>query len=297
MKLGAMIYAARGAMDIVEFARVAEQTGFESIWQADHSHRPITEEERQGWADWTLPLHSRGHGTLPDLWVILGAWAAATSEIKIGTAITLVMQRDPIQLAKEVATADVLSNGRVLFGVGFGHPKPPYTLEMENHGTNPKQRFGVLRERVLAMKEIWTQAEPEFHGKYVNFDPMWAEPKPIQRPHPPILLGSSGGPTRETWDRRLGWLLEYCDGWFPSFREPDLAERIAELQSRAAEAGKPHFEISVLWPTEAAELEERHFDEYAEHGVDRILFFPPWGPAEEIVPQLERYGALSTKYA
>jgi probable F420-dependent oxidoreductase len=297
MKLGSMIFAGRGSMDIVDFARVSEDCGFESIWQADHSHRPITEEERQGWEDWTLPLHARGHGTIPDLWVILGAWAAATTEVKIGTAITLVMQRDPIQLAHEVATADVLSNGRVLFGVGFGHPKPPYTLEMLNHGTDPRQRFGVLRERVLAMKEIWTQDEAEFHGKYVNFDPIWAEPKPVQRPHPPVLLGSSGGPTQETWERRIGWLLEYCDSWLPMIREPHLAERIAELQSRAADAGRSPLGITLLWPNEVKTLEERHLDEYAGIGVDRIIFFPPWGPAEELVPQLKSYGALAPKYA
>ena len=309
MKLGSMMYASRGAMDIVDFARISEESGFESIWQAEHSHRPVTAAEREGWANWTLPLHARGHGTLADPWVIFGAWAAVTSEVKLGTAITLVMQRDPIHLAKEIATVDVLSNGRVLFGVGFGHPYEPYTQEMLNHGTNPRQRFGVLRERVLAMKEIWTQEEAEFHGRHVNFDAMWSEPKPVQQPHPPILLGSTGGSSREIWERRLGWLLEYCDGWLPSMMEPELAERIEELQGRARELGKPRYDITVLWPNDGRieqagrpdmqleTLEERHLDEYAEKGVDRIIFFPPFGPAEELVPQLERYGALATKYA
>ncbi len=319
MKLGSMMYASRGAMDIVEFARISEQSGFESIWLAEHSHRPISEAERGGWDNWTLPPlivddvtrplivdNMRGHATLADPWVIFGAWAAVTSEVKLGTAITLVMQRDPIHLAKEVATADVLSGGRVLFGVGFGHSFEPYLQEMINHGTDPRQRFGVARERVLAMKEIWTQEEAEFHGRHVNFGPIWSEPKPVQQPYPPILLGSSGGPSRETWERRLNWLLEYCDGWLPLNWEPELAERIDELQSRAHELGKPRYEITVLWPNEGrmdqvdeqfGALEERHLDEYAEKGVDRMIFFPPYGPADEIVPQLKRYGDLATKYA
>ena len=156
-----MIYARVDAMNIVDFARVSEECGFESVWQADHTHRPVTEVER--------PLLKQGtlhdHAFLEDQWVVLGAMAAVTSQVKLGTAITLVMQRDPIVLAKEVATVDQISGGRVILGVGFGHQRSPYVKEMLNHGTTRETRFDVVRERVLAMREIWTKEEAEFHGK------------------------------------------------------------------------------------------------------------------------------------
>jgi alkanesulfonate monooxygenase SsuD/methylene tetrahydromethanopterin reductase-like flavin-dependent oxidoreductase (luciferase family) len=176
MKFGAMIYQSTGTMSAVEFARIAEQSGCDSVWLGEHTHRPVTDDERallkQG------NLHN--HAFMQDPWVTLGAIAASTTSLTLGTAVTLLTQRDPIILSKEVATLDNLSGGRVILGVGFGHPVEPYRTEMLNHGTKPSERFDVVRERVLAMREMWTIEESEFHGRHVNFDPIWLFPKPIQ---------------------------------------------------------------------------------------------------------------------
>lgn len=290
MKIGSMIYARVDAMNIVDFARVSEECGFESVWQADHTHRPVTEVER--------PLLKQGtlhdHAFLEDQWVVLGAMAAVTSQVKLGTAITLVMQRDPIVLAKEVATVDQISGGRVILGVGFGHQRSPYVKEMLNHGTTRETRFDVVRERVLAMREIWTKEEAEFHGKHVNFDPIWSFPKPQQQPCPPVLLGSSGGRFRKHWERRLGWLLDYCDGWLPTSREPELAARVQELQSMARERGRPTYDVTVLF---LDPLDEAAIARMENAGVNRIIYFPPCAPAEVLVPQLQQYGKLAQKYS
>lgn len=299
MKFGVLMYQRADAMNVVEFARVAEQCGCESVWFGDHTHRPVTEAE--------LPLFKLGklhsHAYMMDQWVVLGAIATVTN-LTIGTAITLVMQRDPITLAKEIATLDQLSGGRVILGVGFGHSREPYITEMMNHGTKSKERFEVTRERILAMREIWTKEEAEFHGKYVNFDPIWSFPKPVQAGGPPVLLGSIGGPTRESWERRLGWLLEYCDGWLPNPRETDLAHRIQELQSLARENGRPPYDITIPWSKdwiagnreETGALTERDIAGLESIGVGRIIYHLECGPADVIVPQLKDYEKLIRRF-
>lgn len=270
MKFGAMIYQSTGTMSAVEFARIAEQSGCDSVWLGEHTHRPVTDDERallkQG------NLHN--HAFMQDPWVTLGAIAASTTSLTLGTAVTLLTQRDPIILAKEVATLDNLSGGRVILGVGFGHPVEPYRTEMLNHGTKPSERFDVVRERVLAMREMWTMEESEFHGHHVNFDPIWLFPKPIQSGGPPVLLGSSGGSTRETWEKRLAWILEYCDGWLPGSTEPHLADRIHELQSAARRGGRPAYDVTIHW-SEARDtadpLDESAIEQFESIGVNRII--------------------------
>ena len=166
-------------------------------------------------------------GIRHDLFVTMMAAAAATKTIKIGSGICLVIERDPIVLAKEVASVDQLSNGRVLFGIGGGWNAE----EMENHGTPFNRRWKVLREKIEAMKEIWTKEEAEYHGEFVNLDPMWSYPKPYQKPYPPILLGTFNG--------GLNRVVNYCDGWIPvGFFAKDLPDSIKELGKRAEQAGK-----------------------------------------------------------
>ena len=181
MQIGLIIFPTDYSIDLVELGRQAEARGFESLWVTEHTHIPTSRlSQRDGVAD-LPPEYSH---TL-DPFVALTAVAAATEQLKLGTGVCLVTERDPIVLAKEVASLDLISRGRFLFGVGAGWNRE----EMENHGTDPKLRWRVLRERVLAMKEIWTKDEAEFHGQQVNFDPIWSWPKPVQRPHPPVLMG------------------------------------------------------------------------------------------------------------
>ena len=278
MKFGIQMFPTDYAIPAHELAKAAEDHGFESIFLPEHTHIPTSRES--AWP---------GGGELPqeyshtlDPFVALGAAAAATSTIKLGTGICLVVERDPITLAKEVASIDHLSNGRFLFGIGGG-----WNLEeMENHGTNPKRRWKLLRERILAMKEIWTQDEAEYHGEFVNFDPIWSWPKPVQKPHPPILIGGDG-------PRTLDRVAEYGDGWIPiGGRLSDLEEKVQRAKQMAKDAGKPEPSISIF----GSPAREEAIEGYQQAGVDRLIFGLPPAPADTVLPSLERRAELIKPY-
>src|SRR5712692_4478135 len=280
MQFGVTMFPTDYAIDVVELGRAAEAHGFESLFVPEHTHIPTSRRTPYpGGAE--LP---REYSHALDPFVALGAVAAATSTLRLGTGVCLVVERDPITLAKEVASLDHVSRGRVLFGVGGGWNRE----EMENHGTDPARRWQVLRERVLAMKQIWTHDEAEFHGQYVNFDPIWQWPKPVQRPHPPVLVGGNGPGT-------LQRVLEYGDGWMPipGRTGPPIEERIAELERRAAEAGRPPIPATIFWATPEPKAIER----YAALGVVRCLFGLPAAGADEVLPLLARYAALAKSAA
>jgi probable F420-dependent oxidoreductase len=191
-----------------------------------------------------------------------------------------VIERDPIVTAKEVATLDRLSNGRVLFGIGGGWNRE----EMAHHGTAWRSRWRLLRERVLAMKAIWTEQEAEFHGEFVDFDPIWSEPKPVQQPCPPIIMGGDG-PT--TFDR----VVEYCDGWMPILRpHTNPVARIPELHARLKEAGRTpeSAPVSIFF----APPDREKLDALEAAGVSRAIFGLPAAPREEILPRLDRLAKL-----
>jgi len=172
MKFGIQMFPIDYAIPVTELGRAAEDLGFESLFFPEHTHIPTS--RRTPYPGGTeLPLE---YSHTLDPFVAMAAVAAVTKTLKVGTGICLVMQRDPIVLAKEVASVDHLSGGRVLFGIGGGWNED----EMENHGTKPSERWKILRERIFAMKEIWTKDEAEYHGKYVNFDPIWSWPKPAR---------------------------------------------------------------------------------------------------------------------
>ncbi|HEY5475301.1 MAG TPA: TIGR03619 family F420-dependent LLM class oxidoreductase [Tepidiformaceae bacterium] len=172
MKFGIQMFPTDYAIPVTELGRAAEDLGFESLFFPEHTHIPTS--RRTPYPGGTeLPLE---YSHTLDPFVAMAAVAAVTKTLKVGTGICLVMQRDPIVLAKEVASVDHLSGGRVLFGIGGGWNED----EMENHGTKPSERWKILRERIFAMKEIWTKDEAEYHGKYVNFDPIWSWPKPAR---------------------------------------------------------------------------------------------------------------------
>jgi len=273
MLYGVSIFSTHYAIRPDELAQALEERGFESLWLPEHTHIPAS--RRSPWP---------GGADLPeeywntyDPFVALTAAAMVTKKLRVATGICLLIERDPITTAKEVASLDHLSEGRFIFGIGGGWNAE----EMENHGTDFKKRWRVLRERVLAMKEIWTKEEAEFHGEFVNFDKIWANPKPYQKPHPPILMGGDG-PT--TFDR----VLEYCDGWVPiGIRSTGIPEKIATLRRRAEEMGRDPSSISVT--VFGARPKPEVIEEFTKAGVDRVLLpLPPEG-RETVLPLLDEY--------
>jgi probable F420-dependent oxidoreductase len=218
----------------VALAKAVEGHGFERLWLAEHSHIPVSRRTPWGGRDGAPPLPSKYWRT-HDIFVAMGAMAAVTTTLRLGSGIALVAQRDPIWLAKQVASLDTLSSGRFDFGIGYGWN----IEEMESHQANAKQRRAVTRERMLAMMEIFSKEEAEFHGAHVDFEPMWALPKPVQQPSPPIFIGAA--PTPVTFKH----IVEYADGWVPISGRFPIEDRIADLRQLAEDAGRDPAEIAI----------------------------------------------------
>jgi probable F420-dependent oxidoreductase len=254
-----------------ELAMEAEARGFESVWFPEHSHIPTS--RKSAWP---------GGAELPkwyydtyDPFIALGAAAVVTKTIKLGTGVCLVVQRDPIHTAKEVATVDRLSNGRLLFGIGGGWNAE----EMADHGTVFETRFRLMRERILAMKEIWTKSKPKFSGEFVRFDEMMQWPKPVQKPHPPIIVGGA-------FPHGARRALEYGDGWMPvGGRQLDPLEVLPRFRQMAAEAGRDP--ASLSYGVFAAPSDEAGLKKYRDAGVDRAIVQLPTKSREETLPLLD----------
>jgi probable F420-dependent oxidoreductase len=276
MLIGAAIFATDYAIRPDELARELEQRGYESLWLPEHTHIPASRR---------TPYP--GGGDLPkeywhthDPFLALTAAAMATKKLRVATGICLIIQRDPIITAKEVASLDMLSGGRFIFGIGGGWNAE----EMENHGTNFKKRWRVLRERVLGMKEIWTKEEAEFHGEFVNFDKIWSYPKPVQKPHPPILMGGDGA---TTFDR----VIEFSNGWLPlGYRKIDMAQKIRDLRRQAEAAGRDPKSISIT--VFGANPQPATLDELRKAGVERAVFMLPAAERNTVLPLLDKYASL-----
>jgi probable F420-dependent oxidoreductase len=217
MEFGIAIFPTHDAIRPGDVARLAEERGQESLFFPEHTHMPAGHTPHPSGRP--LPRH---YSHTFDLFVAVTAAVSATSRLRVGSGVCLVIQRDPITTAKEVASVDYLSGGRFEFGVGAGWNR----LEMENHGTDPRTRMALMRERVEAMKSIWTSAEASYSGDFVQFERIWSWPKPAQRPHPPILVGGDG-PT--VLDR----VLAFGDAWMPNYAPSGILERAASLRARA----------------------------------------------------------------
>jgi probable F420-dependent oxidoreductase len=270
MDFGIGYFPTHDAVDPGTFARMVEQRGHESLFFAEHTHIPASRDSAwPGGAE--LP---RKYAHTYDLFVALTAAAVATTKLRIGSGICLVVERDPIITAKEVASVDHLSGGRFEFGVGAGWNRE----EMRNHGTDPRTRMALMRERVEAMKAIWAEDEASYHGEHVRFDRIWSWPKPAQRPHPPILVGGEG-PT--VLDR----VLAFGDAWFAQYRgevEP-LVKRIRELHARA---DRP-IEAQVIGAPAKPEV----LEQLQEAGVTRVLRWIPSANRGPVEQALERWEA------
>ena len=276
MDVGIQIFATDYAMRVDDLARAAEERGFESLWLPEHTHIPVS--RRSPWPGG--PDLPREYWHTHDLFVALATAAAVTTRLKVASGICLLVERDPITTAKEVASLDVLSRGRFLFGIGGGWNAE----EMENHGTAFRSRWRLLRERVLAMQRIWADDEASFAGELVRFPPLWSWPKPVQRPHPPILLGGHG-------PRALARVVDYCDGWLPiGVRAGDLAAGMADLRRLAAEKGRDPATISVS--VYGVPMDAQALASLRELGVQRVIFALPSKERDALLPLLDRGAAV-----
>jgi probable F420-dependent oxidoreductase len=279
MHFGLMMFSTDYAIRVDELAREAEARGFESLWLPEHTHIPTS--RRSPWPGGAeLP---KEYWHTHDPFVALATAAAVTKNLKVATGICLLIERDPITTAKEVASLDFLSNGRFLFGIGGGWNAE----EMEHHGTAFKTRWKLLRERVEAMKKIWTEETPEYHGTFVNFDKLWAWPKPVQKPHPPIYLG---GHSPQVLQR----VVDYCDGWLPiGGRAGDLVAGINDLHRRAEKAGRDPKTVKVtIFGTPA---DEAAIAQYRAVGVERATFGLPPAGRDKVLPMMDRYAEFVRK--
>ena len=280
MKFGIAYFPTAEGVDPATLARMCEERGFESLFFTDHTHIPVSRRTPYPPGGELPPEYSRTY----DPFVALMAAAAATRAIKVGTAICLVIERDPIVTAKQVASVDRLSGGRMLFGVGAG-----WNLEeMENHGTDPSRRFGLMRESVEAMKAIWTNDEAEYHGEQIEFDPIWCWPKPLTEPHPPILVGGHG---KKVLDR----VLAYGDEWLPNRIGDDerIAARIARLRQAGEEAGRGPIPTTLA---NANGAETGALELYESSGVHRAVFYLSQGDESDAERRLDRYAARCEEY-
>jgi len=278
MKYGVAMFPTDYAIPTDALARELEARGFESIWLPEHTHIPaLRKSPWPGGAD--LP---RDYWHTLDPFVALGAAAAVTRTLMLGTGICLVIERDPIILAKEVASLDFISGGRVLFGIGGGWNAE----EMEDHGTPFSERWKILRERIAAMKAIWTQEEAQYHGKYVNFDKLWSYPKPVQKPYPPILMGGSGLHARQR-------AAEFDGHWMPIIGRDPLDEAMADLRQRAEKAGRDPGTVTVS--LFGVRPDEGKLAGWRDMGVTRVVFFVPSALATTVLPLLDQYAAVAKK--
>jgi probable F420-dependent oxidoreductase len=278
MKYGVFMFPTDTAIRPDALAREVEAHGFESLWFPEHSHIPVSRQTPWGGQEGAPPLPDHYWHTY-DQFVALAYAASATTGLLLGTGITLMAQRDPIWTAKEVASLDHLSGGRVIFGVGYGWNKE----EMAQHGTPYLERRSLMREKILVMKALWAQDEAVFAGELMNLEPSWAWPKPLQRPHPPIVMGAAPGP------RTLQDIVEFCDGWIPLSGRHDIAGQVAKVREAVADGGRDpsKFEITA----HGAKLD--HLETLEAAGVDRAVFtLPSLGP-EAVLPRLGHLSELA----
>lgn len=279
MDIGVAIFPTDTTMQPTELARVAEERGFESLWFPEHSHIPVSRTTpwggRKGAPD--LPdFYWRSH----DQFVALGAAAAVTSTIKLATGITLVAQRDPIWTAKQAATVDHISDGRLLMGVGYGWNKE----EMNNHGTSYLDRRAILRENVLAMKALWTDEEAEFHGEHVDFDKSWAWPKPKQAGGPPIILGGAAGP------KTAADIAEFADGWMPIGARHAMQGGLEEIAKACEAIGRDPKSIEKTIFFAQPTVEE--LETLEAMGIDRAVLGLPQGDEAEVMAAFDELAKL-----
>ena len=276
MRFGVTMFATDQSMDVVDLARESEARNFESLYLPEHTHIPI--ERRTPPPTGDADLAEEYKRTLDPL-IALAAAATATAHIRLGTGIALPAQREPIVTAKAIATLDHLSGGRFVFGVGFGWNED----ELENHGVTMRERREVVRERVLAMKELWRNDVAGYDGSFVHVSPSWSWPKPRQRPHPPVLIGGAAGP------KMFAHVAEYADGWIP-IGGAGLSRAVPDLQRVVEEAGRDPATLEIV--PFGSIPDHGKLDHFAEIGVTECVFRIPSASRETVLPVLDRWAGL-----
>jgi len=271
MEFGASIFFTDYSISPTELAMAMEERGLDALWVAEHSHIPVP---RRTPAPGGGELPKRYYDVM-DPFVTLSVAAAVTKRLKLGTGVCLVIQRDAIQTAKLVASIDHVSNGRFLFGIGGGWN----VEEIENHGTEFTSRFKKMREQIEAMKEIWTKSTAEYHGDLVDFSPMMTWPKPVQKPHPPVILGGAF-----PWAARRA--VRYGDGWYPNASSGNPQEYLPRFRQMAEEAGRDSQSLPVTLG--GAPEDPDMLKRYRDLGVVRVNFPVPPAKADEVLPILDR---------
>lgn len=273
MKIGVTIHATDLAMSPVELAREAEARGFHSLYVPEHTHIPTSRRTPPPTGDAELAVE---YLRSLDPYIALAAAASVTSRIRLGTGVALVAQHDPIALAKEIATVDLLSGGRFVLGIGYGWNRE----EMENHGIDVKRRRERVRETMLAMQALWANEVAEYHGEFVRFEPSWQWPKPVQQPRPTVLLGGAPGPTL------FAHVAEYADGWLP-IGGSGLAQALPELRRACEARGRDPGALQIVpfgvFP-DAGKLAH-----YRSLGVTEVVLRVPSAPRDEVLPVLDAY--------
>ena len=283
-EFGVFIFPTDSTIHPAKLAVEAEDRGFSSIWFPEHSHIPTSRE-----SPWALnpnaPPLPEHYWRTHDQFVALGMAAGVTSTIKLCTGITLVAQRDPIWLAKSVASLDALSGGRATLGIGYGWNKE----ELHHHGVAFKDRRDVVRERVLAMKELWTSDEATFDGDHVSFSSSWQWPKPTAKPHPPIILGGQAGP------RTIAHIVEFCDGFMPLAGRGDIGKQFDAIRQAATDADRDPATIHfghLATPPDASVIED-----LMELGCSRFIFALPQADTAEVVDALDARAELAQSFS
>jgi probable F420-dependent oxidoreductase len=271
--VGVTIFATDRSMSLVELAREAEARGFHSLYVPEHTHIPTSRRTPPPTGDAVLPEEYRR--TL-DPTVALGAAAAVTSRIRLGTGVALVAQHDPLVLAKALATLDLVSGGRLVLGVGYGWNRE----EMESHGVVYARRREIVREKMLAMQALWSQEVAEFRGEHVRFEPSWQWPKPVQQPRPTVLIGGAPGP------KLFAHVAEWADGWLPiggAGIRAALPELRAAFEARGRDPATLHVVPMGVVPDEAK------LEHYASIGVTEAVLRLPSAPQDAVLPVLDAY--------
>jgi probable F420-dependent oxidoreductase len=276
MQLGVTIFATDLSMSPIELAREAETRGFASLFVPEHTHIPVSRRTPPPTGEAVL---AEEYKRTLDPYVALAGAAALTSRIRLGTGIALVAQHDAIALAKQLATLDLLSDGRLVLGIGFGWN----VEEMEDHGIDVKRRRERVRETMLAMQALWADEVAGFQGEFVRFEPSWQWPKPVQRPRPRVLIGGAAGP------KLFAHVAEYADGWMP-IGGAGIAAALPALRRALEERGRDPAELHVV-PTGVLP-DARKLEYYASIGVTEAVLRLPSAPRDVVMPVLDEYAAF-----
>ncbi|HEX9713781.1 MAG TPA: LLM class F420-dependent oxidoreductase [Actinomycetota bacterium] len=275
MRFGVTVFLTDQGIDPVTAARAAEERGFSSLFMPEHTHVPAS---RATPAPMGEPLPEQYYRCL-DPFVALMAAAAATERLRVGTGICLVAQHDPIDLAKQVASIDVLSGGRFDFGIGFGWN----VEEMAHHGVDYARRREVVREKMLAMKALWSSETAGFDGEFVRFAPSFSWPKPSQRPNPPVFIGGAGGP------KLFAAIAEYADGWMP-IGGRGVKAKLPLLQDAFASAGRDPADIRVV--PFGSIPDPGKLEYFASLGIDELIIGLTYGSADVVLPEMDKIAEM-----